>query len=147
VRRREFIAGLGGTATAWPLAARAQQPAIPVIGFLYAASGLASENRLAALRQGLAETGYIEGQNVSILKAGADGKFDRLPALAAELVRREVNVIAVPQSSVAATAAHNATKLIPIVFSVTVDPSPWVWSRVSPGPAATPRASTASAPS
>jgi putative ABC transport system substrate-binding protein len=83
---------------------------------------LASEKRLAAFRHGLAETGYIEDQNVSILKTGADGKFDRLPSLVADLIRRQVNVIVVPQSSVAATAAHNATKVIPIIFSVTADP-------------------------
>jgi putative ABC transport system substrate-binding protein len=122
MQRRKFIKLLGGAAVTWPLAARAQQSAMPVIGFLYAASGLASEKRLAAFGQGLAETGYTEGQNVSILKTGADGKFDRLPSLVADLIRRQVNVIVVPQSSVAAIAAHDATKVIPIIFSVTVDP-------------------------
>jgi len=121
MKRRAFITLLGGAA-AWPLAARAQQPGMPVVGFLYAASGLASETRLAFFRQGLAETGYVEGQNVTLLKMGADGKLDRLPLLAADLVRRQVNVIVTPQSSVAATAAHNATKTIPIIFSVTVNP-------------------------
>jgi putative ABC transport system substrate-binding protein len=120
MKRREFIAGLGG-AVAWPHVARAQQ-AMPVIGFLYAAAGLASETRLAFFRQGLAETGHVEGQNVILLKIGADGKLDRLPLLAADLVRRQVNVIVTPQSSLAATAAHNATKTIPIIFSVTVNP-------------------------
>jgi putative ABC transport system substrate-binding protein len=122
MRRRQFFGVLGGAAASWSLSAHAQQSAIPVIGFLYAASGLASEKRLAAFRHGLAETGYIEDQNVSILKTGADGKFDRLPSLVADLIRRQVNVIVVPQSSVAATAAHNATKVIPIIFSVTADP-------------------------
>src|SRR5258708_1438777 len=121
MKRREFIGLLGGAA-AWPLSARAQQPGMPVVGFLYAAPGLASETRLAFFRQGLAETGYVEGQNVILLKMGADGKFDRLPLLAADLVRRQVNVIVTPQSSVAATATHNATKTIPIIFSVTVNP-------------------------
>jgi putative ABC transport system substrate-binding protein len=121
MKRREFIAGLGGLAV-WPFVAHAQQSAMPVVGFLYAASGLASEKRLAAFRHGLAETGYTEGQNVSILKTGADGKFDRLPSLVTDLIRLQVSVIVVPQSSVAATAAHNATKVIPIIFSVTADP-------------------------
>src|SRR4051794_6674465 len=121
MRRRDFLGVLSGAVAAWPLGARAQQP-MPVIGFLYAASGLASEPRLAAYRDGLAKDGYTEGQNVVILKIGADGKLDRLPSLAADLVGRQVNVIVTPQSSVAATAAHNATKTIPIVFSVTVNP-------------------------
>lgn len=120
MKRREFIAGFGAAATL-PLGARAQQP-MPVIGFLYAASGLASEPRLAAFRDGLSKNGYTDGQNVVILKIGAEGKLDHLPSLAADLVRRQVNVIVTPQSSVAATAAHNATKTIPIVFSVTVNP-------------------------
>ena len=100
---RRHVIGLLGGAVAWPLAARAQQPGMPVVGFLYAASGLASETRLAFFRRGLAETGYVEGQNVILLKMGADGKLDRLPLLAADLVRRQVNVIVTPQSSVAAT--------------------------------------------
>src|SRR5437870_2141275 len=104
MRRRDFLGVLSGAVAVWPLGARAQQP-MPVIGFLYAASGLASEPRLAAFRDGLAKNGYTEGQNVVILKIGAEGKLDRLPSLAADLVRRQVNVIVTPQSSVAATAA------------------------------------------
>jgi putative ABC transport system substrate-binding protein len=121
MKRREFIAGLGGAA-AWPLASRAQQAAMPVIGFLFAAPALAGEKRMVAFGQGLAEIGYNEGQNVSILKAGADGKLDRLPTLAADLVRRQVSAIVSPQSSLAAIAVRDATKIIPIIFSVTADP-------------------------
>ena len=122
MRRREFLGVLGGAAAAWPMVARAQQAAVPVIGFLYAAPALAGEKRMIAFGQGLAEMGYNEGQNVSILKTGADGKLDRLPTLAADLVRRQVSAIVSPQSSLAAIAARDATKIIPIIFSVTADP-------------------------
>jgi len=121
MRRREFIAGLGVSA-AWPLAARAQQPAMPVIGFLHNASLEARREQIAVFQRGLVETGYIEGQNVAIEYRWAEGQNSRLPTLAAELVRRQVAVIATPGSTPSALAAKAATHLIPIVFWVATDP-------------------------
>jgi putative ABC transport system substrate-binding protein len=122
MNRREFITLLGGTAAAWPLAARAQQPAMPVIGFLHSASPEPFQKIVAGFREGLNEVGYIEGQNVAIVYSWAHGQYDRLPALAAELVQRKVDVIIAGGGEVTARAAKDATSAIPVVFTAAGDP-------------------------
>src|SRR2546425_3663091 len=122
VRRREFIAGLGGAAVAWPLAARAQQHTVPVVGYLSGGSAGPFAPFLAAFHQGLRETGYVEGQNVAIEYRWAEGIYDRLPTLAADLVTRKVDVIATTGGPPSALAAKSATSTIPIVFTVGTDP-------------------------
>ena len=121
MKRREFIAFVGGAA-AWPFGARAQQPAIPVIGFLSSVSARAVDRPVVAFRQGLKEIGYVELQNVAIEYRWAEGHDDRLPELSSELIRRNVAVIVATGGGASALAAKAATPSIPIVFSTAADP-------------------------
>jgi putative tryptophan/tyrosine transport system substrate-binding protein len=121
LKRREFIAMLS-SAAAWPLAARAQQPSIPIVGYVHPDSPQTVVGLLAAFREGLGETGYVEGQNVAIEYRWAENDLSRIPELVADLVRRQVAVIATPGSSAAALAAKAATTTIPIVFTLGLDP-------------------------
>src|SRR4249919_2205229 len=122
MRRREFITLLGGAATL-PLGARAQQrPAMPVIGYLHSGSPEVNASALAAFRKGLSEAGYVEGRNVAIEYRWAQGEYDRLPELAAELIRRRVVVIVIPAGVVTAPTVKSLTSTIPIVFTIVGDP-------------------------
>jgi ABC-type uncharacterized transport system substrate-binding protein len=120
--RRDFITLLGGAAAAWPLAARAQRPAVPVVGIVGGGSAGEFAREMAGFRKGLNEAGYVEGQNVTVEYHGLEGKYDRLPALMSDLVGRHVAVIATPTSNPAALAAKAATTTTPIVFGVGEDP-------------------------
>jgi putative tryptophan/tyrosine transport system substrate-binding protein len=122
MRRREFIACVGSTAVAWPLAARAQQPTLPIIGVVSGRSREADERNTSAFYKGLSEAGYVDGQNVTVEYHWLEGKYDRLPALMADLVRQKVAVIATTGNHAAALAAKAATATIPIVFVVGLDP-------------------------
>src|SRR5262249_40691813 len=121
MNRRALISLLGGAATLWPQAARAQQPAMPVIGFLSSLSQEETKHLGAALRRGMNEIGYVEGQNLAIENRYADGQYDRLPGMAADLIRRPVGLI-VAAGPPAALAARTATTTVPIVFIVGLDP-------------------------
>jgi len=122
MKRREFIKLIGGTVAVWPLVARAQQPSIPVVGFLGATTPEATANQVEAIRRGLSETGFVDGHSVKIEYRWAENRYAQLPAMAADLVSRKVDVIVANGQSAAALAAKTATATIPIVFSFGADP-------------------------
>ena len=137
IRRREFVTLFGGAAAAWPLAAHAQQPAMPVIGLLNNTSPDAFAERLRGLHRGLKEAGFVERENVAIEYRWAENQMDQLPALAAELVRQQVAVIAATGGPATAFAAKGATQNVPIVFIVAEDPVRLGLVLALPGRAAT----------
>jgi ABC-type uncharacterized transport system substrate-binding protein len=122
MRRREFITLLGGAAASWPLAAHAQQPAMPVVGYIHGGTADGNTRNTAAFRKGLSEIGYVEGQNVRVEYHWLEGHYERLSALLADLIQRRVDVIATPGATTAAVAARAASATIPIVFGVAEDP-------------------------
>ena len=122
MKRREFITLLGSAATAWPMTVHAQRPAMPVVGVLGSATPDGSAHLLAAFQEGLKETGYVEGRNVTLEYRWAEGRYDRLPGLAADLVRRQVAVLYAFENTATAQAAQAATSTIPVIFSIGADP-------------------------
>src|SRR5262244_1289378 len=127
IKRREFITLLGGAVAGWPLTVRAQQPAMPVIGFLHGQSPDANADRLRGFHRGLKDSGYVEGENITVVYRWGENQIDRLPALAADLVRRQVGVITTFGGTAVTLAAKAATGTIPIVFVAAEDPGQ-AWS-------------------